>query len=63
MPAGAARGVRLLDWEAAVKLPWGVLLLFGGGLALSEQFSASGLTEWIGRGLPSTSAACRWCSW
>ncbi|WP_298583145.1 DASS family sodium-coupled anion symporter [uncultured Kocuria sp.] len=48
LPAGAQRGVRLLDWESAVKLPWGVLLLFGGGLALSSQFSDSGLTEWIG---------------
>ncbi|MGO1228379.1 MAG: SLC13 family permease [Brachybacterium sp.] len=48
LPAGAARGVRLLDWESAAKLPWGVLLLFGGGLALSAQFSSSGLTEWIG---------------
>ena len=48
LPAGAGRGVRLLDWESAVKLPWGVLLLFGGGLALSAQFSSSGLTEWIG---------------
>ena len=47
-PAGAAPGVRLLDWDSAVKLPWGVLLLFGGGLALSAQFSTSGLTEWIG---------------
>ncbi|MGD8200651.1 SLC13 family permease [Ornithinimicrobium sp. W1679] len=48
LPAGAARGVRLLDWETAVQLPWGVLLLFGGGLALSAQFGDSGLTEWIG---------------
>jgi sodium-dependent dicarboxylate transporter 2/3/5 len=48
LPAGAARGVRLLDWESAVELPWGVLLLFGGGLALSAQFSSSGLTDWIG---------------
>lgn len=48
LPASAARGVRLLDWDSAVKLPWGVLLLFGGGLALSSQFSSSGLTEWIG---------------
>jgi solute carrier family 13 (sodium-dependent dicarboxylate transporter), member 2/3/5 len=48
LPAGAGRGVRLLDWDSAVKLPWGVLLLFGGGLALSAQFSSSGLTEWIG---------------
>lgn len=48
LPAGANRGVRLLDWASAVKLPWGVLLLFGGGLALSSQFSASGLSEWLG---------------
>ncbi|MGB3351835.1 MAG: DASS family sodium-coupled anion symporter [Mycobacterium sp.] len=48
LPAGAKLGVRLLDWATAVQLPWGVLLLFGGGLALSSQFSNSGLTEWIG---------------
>lgn len=47
-PGGSARGVRLLDWQSAVELPWGVLLLFGGGLALSAQFGSSGLTEWIG---------------
>ena len=47
-PGGSARGVRLLDWHSAVELPWGVLLLFGGGLALSSQFSSSGLTDWIG---------------
>ncbi|GAB49622.1 SLC13 family permease [Mobilicoccus pelagius] len=48
LPSGSARGVRLLDWDTAVSLPWGVLLLFGGGLALSEQFTSSGLTKWIG---------------
>lgn len=48
LPAGSKRGVRLLDWPTAVALPWGVLLLFGGGLALSSQFGSSGLTEWIG---------------
>lgn len=50
LPAGgsANKGVRLIDWETATKLPWGVLLLFGGGLALSGQFTSSGLTEWIG---------------
>src|SRR5699024_7548896 len=47
-PGGANQGVRLLDWSSAVKLPWGVLLLFGGGLALSAQFSDSGLSEWLG---------------
>ncbi|MGY4720891.1 SLC13 family permease [Naumannella huperziae] len=48
LPAGAAKGVRLLDWHSAVQLPWGVLLLFGGGLALSSQFTDSGLTAWVG---------------
>lgn len=48
LPAGTRRGVRLLTWDAALDLPWGVLLLFGGGLALSSQFSGSGLTDWIG---------------
>ncbi len=48
LPGGAEPGVRLLDWPSAAKLPWGVLLLFGGGLALSAQFSDSGLSEWLG---------------
>ncbi|MDR7292798.1 SLC13 family permease [Pseudoglutamicibacter albus] len=48
MPAGAERGVRLLDWKTAKELPWDVLLLFGGGLALSSMFSKSGLTKDIG---------------
>ncbi|WP_232547527.1 SLC13 family permease [Propioniciclava soli] len=48
LPAGAHRGVRLLNWRTAEKLPWGVLLLFGGGLALSSEFGSSGLTDWIG---------------
>ncbi|MFD3688874.1 SLC13 family permease [Nocardiopsis sp. NPDC058631] len=42
------RGTRLLDWDTAVQLPWGVLLLFGGGLAISGQFTSSGLSTWIG---------------
>jgi sodium-dependent dicarboxylate transporter 2/3/5 len=40
-----------LDWESAAKIPWGVLILFGGGLALAEGFTVSGLAEWIGRQL------------
>lgn len=37
-----------LDWESAARIPWGVLILFGGGLALAEAFTSSGLAEWIG---------------
>jgi len=37
----------LLDWEAASKVPWGVLLLVGGGLSLAGAFSATGLDAWL----------------
>lgn len=39
---------KLLSWSDAVKLPWGILLLFGGGMALAKGFDASGLAIWIG---------------
>ncbi len=39
---------RLLNWAEAVKLPWGILLLFGGGMALASGFKDSGLALWIG---------------
>lgn len=48
---GGPDGVKLLRWEDALELPWGVLLLFGGGLALSSQFTNSGLSDWIGEQL------------
>ena len=38
----------LITWKEAVQLPWGILLLFGGGLALAQGFKGSGLAEWIG---------------
>jgi len=39
---------RLINWEEAVKLPWGIILLFGGGMALAQGFESSGLAAWIG---------------
>lgn len=38
----------ILRWEEAVKLPWGIILLFGGGMALAKAFVTSGLAVWIG---------------
>ena len=38
----------LMNWKEAVKLPWGILLLFGGGMALAAGFDESGLAQWIG---------------
>ncbi|MGB5450973.1 MAG: SLC13 family permease [Sedimenticolaceae bacterium] len=47
-PAGDRGTGALLDWESAVRVPWDVLILFGGGFALAQGFQQSGLTEWIG---------------
>jgi sodium-dependent dicarboxylate transporter 2/3/5 len=38
---------RVLDWEHAKRIPWDVLLLFGGGLALAAAFDSSGLGAWL----------------
>ncbi len=45
------KGPFLMDWETAMTLPWGVLLLFGGGLSLASAVSATGLAAWIGDAL------------
>ena len=42
---------RILDWKTAEQIPWGVLILFGGGLALAEGFKETGLADWIGQHL------------
>jgi len=44
-PSG--KGERVLDWSSTMKLPWGVLLLIGGGLALASGFTLTGLDKWI----------------
>lgn len=45
------KGCKLLDWETANKIPWGVLLLFAGGIAIASAFTASGLSEVIGNSM------------
>lgn len=42
---------KLILWEEAVKMPWGIILLFGGGMALAAGFQNSGLALWIGQQL------------
>lgn len=41
------QGGRLLDWPTAARIPWDILVLFGGGFALAQSFGSSGLTAWI----------------
>ena len=44
---GNNSSARLMDWKTAVTIPWGVILLIGGGLALANAYTATGLDEWI----------------
>lgn len=48
IPWGKQHQGNILVWGDAIKLPWGIILLFGGGLALAEGFESSGLAAWIG---------------
>jgi sodium-dependent dicarboxylate transporter 2/3/5 len=48
LPSDRKFSRRILIWDDAVKLPWGIILLFGGGLALAKAFETSGLATWIG---------------
>ena len=47
-PDERGRPRKLMDWETAVQLPWGILLLFGGGFALALAFKESGLSAHLG---------------
>lgn len=47
LPVSLKTGQRILNWEDCQKLPWGVLLLFGGGLTLAAQIDNSGLSGYI----------------
>jgi sodium-dependent dicarboxylate transporter 2/3/5 len=46
VPDGTGRAI--LNWEEANRAPWGVIMLFGGGLALAAGIGASGLDDWLG---------------
>ena len=51
LPSGDRDGRRLLDWSTASKAPWGLVLLFGGGIAISKGFEATGVSAWLGQAL------------
>lgn len=50
------KGKRLLDWDTANKIPWGMLILFGAGISIAKAFVASGLSEELGSALTQLSA-------
>ena len=48
IPINLRKNQFVMDWHWASKMPWGVLILFGGGLALADGFKDTKLAEWIG---------------
>lgn len=59
IPAGGEgnKHKALLNWESAVALPWGVILLFGGGLSLAAAIQATGLAVWLGEAMSGLATA------
>ncbi len=51
IPSRSRPGDRILDWSTANRLPWNMILLFGGGFALAKGFEVSGLSVWFGESL------------
>jgi len=54
LPAGGRERRPLLTWQATSRVPWGILLLFGGGMALAESMQSSGLSAYVGQKLAGT---------
>jgi sodium-dependent dicarboxylate transporter 2/3/5 len=49
LPSGnGERGRNLLNWKEAASIPWGVILLFGGGISLAEAMERTELADWLG---------------
>lgn len=46
-PVDLKKGEYVMDWNSTLELPWGILVLFGGGLSLAGVITSSGLSEWI----------------
>jgi sodium-dependent dicarboxylate transporter 2/3/5 len=51
IPADWQQRTFLLDWQTAVRIPWDIIILFGGGFALAAGFSETGLTTWLAQQL------------
>lgn len=60
LPVSLKKGHFLLDWESAKSLPWGILLIFGGGLAIASAFNTTGLATAIGESMKSLDALSIW---
>jgi sodium-dependent dicarboxylate transporter 2/3/5 len=48
VPSGRGKGEKLMDWPTAERIPWGIAVLYGGGLSLAAAMESTGLAAWIG---------------
>jgi sodium-dependent dicarboxylate transporter 2/3/5 len=48
VPSGRGKGEALMNWRTAERIPWGIVILFGGGLSLAAGMESTGLAQWIG---------------
>lgn len=48
VPSGRGQGEKLIDWPTAERIPWGIAILFGGGLSVAAAMEGTGLAQWIG---------------
>lgn len=48
LPSGDPGRPRLLDWASAERIPWGIVILFGGGLSVAAAMDSTGLSDWLG---------------
>ena len=48
IPSGRGNGEKLIDWPRAERIPWGIAILFGGGLSLAAAMETTGLAAWLG---------------
>lgn len=60
IPMNFSKGEFVLTWSDMKKLPWGVLILFGGGLSLSQAIGKSGLAKWLGEAMQVMSVLPAW---
>ncbi len=60
IPVDRARGVFAMNWDTASRLPWGILLLFGGGLSLASALASNKVDQLIGTALSGLGAIPQW---
>jgi sodium-dependent dicarboxylate transporter 2/3/5 len=60
LPTDWQKGAFVLDWKDTEKMPWGILLLFGGGICLANALETSGIIQLIGKNIAAVKLSPFW---